>query len=266
MKHNRSALVTGASSGIGETFARKLAAQGYDLILVARRQNRLEALAQEFERNYSVAVEIVVADLANEQDMIRVENHIRKTEDLDILINNAGFGTSGSFADMAIKKTINMIHVHVMASTRFTWTALQGMLKRNRGIIINVSSMAIFLPFPTAVNYCSTKAYLNMFSESLQNQVKGTNIKVQALCPGFTYTGFHDTEEYQDFDRSMFPKWLWMTSEEVVEQSLHALSGKKVIFVPGMKNRILVWLMKNAITSRILRKVMARKKEENYNE
>jgi short-subunit dehydrogenase len=156
-----------------------------------------------------------------------------------------------------------MINVHVIASTRFTWVALQGMLEHNRGTIINVSSMAAFLPFPIAVNYCSTKAYLNMFSESLQNQLKDTNITVQALCPGFTYTGFHDTVEYKDFDRKMIPKWLWMTSEEVVEQSLKALSGKKVIFIPGVKNRILVWLMRNTITSCVLRKVIAQKKKEN---
>jgi short-subunit dehydrogenase len=266
MKQNKpgTALITGASSGIGEAFARKLAAQGYDLILVARRQKRLEALAQELKHSYSVIVEIVVADLAKKQDITRVENHIRKTEDLDILINNAGFGTPGAFADIAIEKTINMINVHVIASTRFTWMALQGMLTRNRGTIIYVSSMAAFLPFPTAVNYCSTKAYLNMFSESLQNQLKDTNITVQALCPGFIYTEFHDTEEYKDFDRTMIPEWLWMTSDEVVEQSLNALSRnrKKVIFIPGVKNRILVWLMKNTMTSCIFRKVMARKKEE----
>jgi short-subunit dehydrogenase len=259
------ALITGTSSGIGEAFARKLAAQGYDLVLVARRKNRLEDLAQELKHNDAVTVRIIVADLANEQDMTRVENHIRKTEDLNMLINNAGFGTPGAFADIAIEKTINMINVHVIASTRFTWMALQGMLIRDWGVIINVSSMAAFLPFPTAVSYCSTKAYLNMFSESLQNQLKDTNITVQVLCPGFTYTGFHDTAEYKDFDRTRIPEWLWMTSEEVVEQSLKALSGKKVIFIPGVKNRILVWLMKNPMISRVLRKVMARKKRQHYN-
>jgi len=266
MKQNKpgTALITGASRGIGEAFARKLAAQGYALIVVARRQNRLKDLAQELNRSCSVAVEVVVADLTNEQDMTRVESYISKIEHLDILINNAGFGTPGSFAEIEIEKTIYMINVHVIASTRFTWAALQGMLKRNRGFIINVSSMAAFLPFPTAVNYCSTKAYLNMFSESLQNQLKETNIKVQALCPGFTYSGFHDTPEYKNFDRATISRWLWMTSEEVVEQSLKALSKKKVIFIPGVKNRILVWLMKNTITSHILRGIMAKKKKENY--
>lgn len=249
------ALITGASSGIGEAFVYKLAAQNYDLIIVARRQQRLEDLARDIKRKYPIVIEVVVADLSNEQDMIRVEQYIRKTENLDILINNAGFGTPGTFAEIPVEKTVRMIHVHILASTRFSWAALQGMLKRNKGAIINVSSMAAFLPFPTAVNYCSTKAYLNVFSEALQRQLRDTNITIQALCPGYTYTGFHDTDEYQDFNRSRIPTWLWMSSEEVVEQSLWALPKKQVIFIPGLKNRMLVWLMKNRITSYLLKKV-----------
>lgn len=257
------ALITGASSGIGAAFARKLAAQGYDLILVARRQKKLEDLATELRNQYSVAVDLVIADLAKEQDMIRVEERIIPAKDLTMLINNAGFGTPGLFHENELEKTVNMLNVHVIASTRFAWKALQGMITCNRGIIINVSSMAAFLPFPTSVNYCSTKAYLNVFSEALQNQLRHTNIKVQALCPGFTYTEFHDTPAYKDsFDRSAFPKWIWMTSEDVVEQSLKAVSKKKVIFIPGVQNRILVWLMRNAMTSCILRTIMARKRRQ----
>lgn len=249
------ALITGASSGIGEAFVYTLAAQNYDLILVARRQQRLEDLSRDIKAKYPIAIEVVVADLSHEQDMMRVEQHIRKTENLDILINNAGFGTPGTFAEIPVEKTVQMIHVHILASTRFSWAALQGMLKRNKGAIINVSSMAAFLPFPTAVSYCSTKAYLNVFSEALQRQLKDTNITIQALCPGYTYTAFHDTEEYQDFHRSKIPTWLWMSSEEVVEQSLRALSKKQVIFVPGLKNRVLAWSLRNSITSYFLKKV-----------
>ncbi len=255
------ALITGASSGIGKAFAQKLAAQGYDLIIVARRRKHLEDLAGDLRSRYPVTVKVVIADLSKEQDIMRVEHHICETDKLEMLINNAGFGTPGFFPEIEIEKTRNMIHVHVMASTRFAWAALQGMITRKRGTIINVSSLAAFLPFPRAVSYCSTKVYLNMFSESLQNQLIETNISIQALCPGFTYSGFHDTEEYKNsFNRSSIPKWLWMTSEEVVEQSLKALSKKKVIVIPGVKNRILVWFMMNIFTSSIFRKIMAKKK------
>ena len=256
----KTALITGASSGIGAAFARELAARGYDLILVARRQERLEKLTRELNERYGIEAAVLVADLATEQGMTSVEERIRLTEPLTILINNAGFGVPGLFHEHELEKTINMLNVHVIASTRFTWTALQQMATRNQGVIINVSSIAAFLPYPMAVGYCSTKAYLNVFSEALQNQLRHTNITIQALCPGFTYSEFHDTPEVRDsFHRSDYPKWMWMNAGEVVEHSLNALSKKNVIVIPGWRNRMLVWLMKNGVTAWLARAIMARK-------
>lgn len=250
------ALVTGASSGIGKVFAEALAARGYNLIIVARRQQRLEELAEELTSRYSLKVKVLVADLSQEQEILRVEQHILQINNLTTLINNAGFGTPGTFAEIPIQRTQNMLNVHILATTRLTWAALQGMRKRNQGAIINVSSIAAFLPFPTAVGYCSTKVYLNVFSDALQRQLRDTDITIQALCPGFTYTGFHDTPEYTGFDRSRFPRWMWMSAEDVVQQSLRALSKKRVIVVPGKRNKVLVWLMTNSITAFIFRKIV----------
>ena len=127
------------------------------------------------------------------------------------------------------------------------------MLKRDRGVIINVSSLASFLPYPSAVTYCATKTYINTFSIALQKQLRHTNISVQVLCPGYTYSGFHDTPEYAHFTRSTIPKWLWMTSEEVAVRSLRAVNRKSVFFVPSFLYRLALWLMRNPITGFVLR-------------
>ena len=246
MDDNRqgTALVTGASSGIGEAFARKLASQNYDLVIIARRKDRLLELARELKSNYSISVYVIPADISTEKGIEQVEEYIKKAKNLNILINNAGFGTRGNFSDVSPEKSINMINVHVLAPTRFCRSVLPGMIKQNQGSIINVSSLAAFYPIKGNAIYKATKTYLIMFSKSIQNELKNYNIKVQALCPGFVYTGFHDTNEFKDFDRSSVPKWLWMSAEEVVKQSLKALRKKKVIFIPGIKNRIIAGLLK----------------------
>ena len=244
MNKHRTAIVTGASSGIGEAFARELASQNYDLVIIARRKDRLEELARELKINYPISVDVIVADLFTEEDIERVEEHIKKFQTLDMLINNAGFATEGYFSDVLPEKSINMINVHVLAVTRFCRAALPDMIKRNRGSIINVSSLASFYPITGNAIYSATKAYLNMFSKTLQKELKDYKIRIQALCPGFTVTEFHDTEEFKDFDRSTIPKWLWMSAQEVAEQSLKALRKNKVVFTPGIKNRILAGVLK----------------------
>ena len=244
MNKHRTAIVTGASSGIGKAFAKELASQNYDLVIIARRKDRLLELARELKSNYSISVDVIPADISTEKGIERVEEYIKKAKNLDILINNAGFGTKGNFSDVSPEKSINMINLHVLAVTRFCRAALPDMIKRNKGSIINVSSLAAFYPIKGNAIYKATKTYLIVFLKSIQNELKNYNIKVQALCPGFVYTGFHDTNEFKDFDRSSVPKWLWMSAEEVVKQSLKALRKKKVIFIPGIKNRILAGLLK----------------------
>ena len=201
------ALVTGASSGIGAAFARKLASQGHDLVLVARRQQRLASLADELHEQFCVNVEVLVADLTDAIDVGRVERRIAELRPLDILVNNAGFGIAGKFAETQVDRHLAMIHVHVLASVRFSRAALPGMLARGQGAIINVSSIGAFMPKPGDVTYCATKAYLNTFSEALQAELRGTGVQIQALCPGFTHTEFLDNPEYWEVpDRNQNPR------------------------------------------------------------
>jgi len=243
---SRTALITGASSGIGAAFARQLAPQGFHLILVARRKERLAALAADLQGRFPISAEVLDADLSEPADIERVERRIAELENVDLLINNAGLGAPGSFAEIDLVTQLTMIDVHIIASVRLCRATLPGMITRHRGAIINVSSIAGLVPIPGSATYSSTKAYLNVFSEALQAELRGTGVKVQALCPGFTHTGFHDTPEHKGFHRSGIPEALWMSPEEVAAQSLNALGRRQVVFVPGFKNRLLAVAARNA--------------------
>jgi short-subunit dehydrogenase len=235
---SKSAMVTGASSGIGEAYARLLASLGYDLFIVARRIDRLISVAQELKDRYGVSVTVLQGDLCSENDLCKVEEKVRGTANLSVLINNAGFGTLGPFVDVDISKSLNMIALHVTAATRLVKAALPGMFARREGIIVNVASMAPFLPVSGNTIYNATKAYLIAFSECLQLEVESAGIRVQALCPGFTRTGFHSVDEYKNVDFSTIPSFLWMPADKVAALSWQALGNKKVIFIPGFINRM----------------------------
>jgi len=250
-KSNLTALITGASSGIGEEYARQLAARGYDLILVARREDRLNAVRDNLTGEYPVQIEVCVADLGKLGDIERVAEQITRTADLELLVNNAGFGTMGSFAEIDVARQLEMVQVHVSAAMRLIRAALPGMIQRHRGAIINVSSLAGFLIAPGSATYGATKAFLNHFSESLQIELTATGIHVQSLCPGFTYTGFHDTTELSHFDRAQIPRGLWMSSEAVVTTSLRQLHSGRVICIPGVKNRWLARLLRLRMANKI---------------
>lgn len=234
------ALVTGASSGLGEVFARKLAARGYDLILVARREDRLRSLAAELP----VHVTVLVADLANEDGLAAAESAIRDCDRLELLVNNAGFGTLGRFWQADIGGQRRMHDLHVAATMRLTHAALRKMVPRKRGNAINVSSVAAFGQSPGNVSYCSTKAWMNSFCEGLDMELRefGSPVRVQALCPGFTVTGFHDT---LGMDRRRIPAFLWMKSDDVVEASLQALDKGRVVVIPGWKYKLGAALLKH---------------------
>lgn len=232
------ALVTGASSGIGAVFARKLSARGHQLILVARRRDRLEALASELG-----GAEVLVADIAADADVRRVEERIAEEPNLELLVNNAGFGTHGRFWECDLEAQERMHRVHVTAVLRLTHAALAGMLARARGSIINVSSVAGFLHNPFSVSYGATKAWINSFTEALHVELKsaGAPVRVQALCPGFTYSEFHDV---LGIDRSIIPRSLWMSAEEVVDASLRGLEQNNLIVIPGWRYRWFVYFQK----------------------
>lgn len=231
------ALVTGASSGIGAVFARRLSGMGYRLLLVARRKDRLDQLASELPGG----AEVVAADLAEDAGLRRVEDRITAEPQLEILINNAGFGSLGNFIEADLEIQDRMHRLHITAIMRLSHAALRGMIQRRSGSIVNVSSVAAFLHNPQSVSYGATKAWINSFTESLYVELKsiGSSVKVQALCPGFTISEFH---EVLGISREAIPRSLWMSAEEVVDTSLRALERNELIVIPGWKYRFFVRL------------------------
>ncbi len=230
------ALITGASSGIGAAFAERLAREGYALVLVARRRDRLEALAAQLTARHGVAVEVFPADLANFADVERLTQRVAGLE-LDILVNNAGFGTSDYFVETEAEQLAAMLRVHAEAATRLARAALPGLLARKRGAIINVASVAAFYPLPRSAVYGPSKAYLVGFSEALSVELAGTGVRVQALCPGFTRTEF---QEVAAIESGGLPDFVWLSPEYVVEQSLRDLRAGVVISTPGLGYKALV--------------------------
>jgi len=241
-------LITGASSGIGYSYARRLARQGYSLVLVARRQERLESLANDLKVQHGTISKVIVADLATDTGIKKVERAIAKGPTIDMLINNAGFGTQGNFVDVDLKKHLDMLHVHINATVRLTYAALPAMIEQKNGVIINVSSMGAFMASPGGAIYNPTKSFLNMFSEIIQKENIDNGITVQALCPGFTHTNFHEVGDFEGFDRSVVDDQYWMSAEAVVDESLQALDKGKVVLVPGSKNRMFITAFQNPAT------------------
>jgi short-subunit dehydrogenase len=239
------ALITGASSGIGAAFAWELAKRGNDLILVARRGDRLEELARGMEQKYGIAAGIVAADLATEEGLASVEQRIQAEENLELLVNNAGFGTRGLFFRADVDGQDLMHRLHVLATLRLTHAALQGMVRRGKGGIINVSSVAAFWQSPGSVSYCATKCWMNSFTEGLALELKGAGsaVKMQALCPGYTRSEFHDAA---GMDRKLIADSLWMSAEEVVSASMTGLDRGQLVVVPGWRYKFAVFLMKHA--------------------
>lgn len=240
----RTALVSGASAGLGAEYARQLAAAGTDLILVARRLDRLEVLAEELRGKHGVSVDAVQADLTDAGDLGRVEKLATESATLDLLVNNAGFGGRTGFVKGGTPDHVGMVRVHVEAAVRLTRAALPGMIERGRGAVINVASVAAFSPFSGAM-YSGTKAFLVMFSQNLQAEVRSKGIVVQALCPGMTHTEFHQVAE---IDKAIVPKPFWMSAEKVVRISLRRLRHG-VVCIPGWKNKVIAFLMRCPATA-----------------
>jgi short-subunit dehydrogenase len=249
----RAALVTGASSGIGAAFAQALAREQYDLVLVARRADRLEELAKSLREARPVEVEVLPADLTDAAGIARVVARIEENPP-DLLVNNAGRGTFGSFADLDRERELDEIELNVSALVRLTHASLSGMLRRGHGAVINVSSMAGFQPMPFNATYGGTKAFVNSFTEALHEELRESGVRVQVLCPGFTRTEFQDTAGVED---SAVPGFAWMEAEEVVEASLRALERGDLVCVPGATNRVLAALQRTS-PHLLTRRLMAR--------
>jgi short-subunit dehydrogenase len=252
------ALITGASAGIGASFARQLAARNYDLVLVARRLEPLEKLARELEREYSIRAETLTADLATDEGQNAVERRIAAADSLDLLVNNAGFGSRGLFFESDLAVQDQMHRLHVLATLRLTHAALKGMVARRRGAVINVSSVAGFFSTPGNVGYCATKHWMNVFTEGLSLELKSIHspVTVQSLCPGFTYSEFHDR---MGVDRSRIPKYLWLQADDVVAQSLRGLDRGQLFVITGWPYKLAVLLAK-LLPSKLARAVNRRQR------
>ncbi len=235
------AVITGASAGLGKVFATQLAARGHDLALVARDAGRLSALAAELSAAHGVRVESWPADLGRRTDVDALITRLGQAPRIDVLVNNAGFGTQGALAKADTAGQEQMIEVHVMATNRLVQAVLPGMLARRNGGIVNVSSVASWVATPGNVNYCATKAYLRTFSLALAAECAGRGVTVQALCPGFTHTEFH---QRLGFDKGGIPAILWLSADRVVHESLDALAARgPVVVVPGKRYKLMVWLL-----------------------
>lgn len=257
----RLALITGASSGFGAEYARQLADRGTNLILVARTEAKLQAIAEEVAEHYGVMTEVLAADLSRPQGMSKVVRAIENHPDIDLLINNAGYGLPGEFHTSDIEKQVDMLRVHIEAVNRLTRAALPAMAERRQGAVINLSSVAGFGPGPGSINYSATKGYLIRFSKSLSLEMKPHNVRVQAFCPGFTHTGFHDTPELkEDFDKEAFPGFLWAPVDKTVAISLRALDRNRVVVVPHFINKLNSWLLSSRFYFPIARAFTPRRK------
>jgi uncharacterized protein len=237
------ALVTGASAGIGAAYARRLAAEGYDLVLVARREDRLKDLATELTSRHGVNAQPLPADLTSDADLQTVEERIAQEERLEFLLNNAGFGGRGRFYESPVGDVSAMHRLHVMATLRLAHAALRKMTTRGKGSLVNVSSVAAFVARPGSISYHASKAWMNAFTEGLYLELKQgrSPVRVQALCPGYTLTEFHDVI---GMDRKTIAASLWTPVDKVVEASLEGLKRNQLFVVPGWRYKFIVALLR----------------------
>lgn len=239
------ALVTGASAGIGSEFCRQLAAQGYSIVLVARRRDRLETLAAELQRDHGVETRVYALDLAAVGAGAELAQNLQNENiSVEFLVNNAGYGVPGHFTVPDWRTHAEFIQVMITAVCDLTWRLLPGMLACRSGYIINVASLAGLVPGSAAHTlYGASKSFLIRFSESLAMENKTTGVRISALCPGFTYSEFHDVSGTRELVSKM-PSWMWMSAAEVVSFGIDAVMQKhRIVAIPGRVNRAIAGLV-----------------------
>jgi hypothetical protein len=252
------ALITGASSGIGEAYSRRLAEKGYSLILTARRKDRLNKTAADFKKRYKTETIIIPADLSTEKGIDIVLKKIKSIKNIEFFVHAAGFGTRGDFADIAESKIRGMAVLHNLAAITLARKVLPSMIKRNKGFLVFVSSLGAFFTTKEYVMYSATKAFLNMFVLGLETEVKKTGVIVQALCPGLTKTEFLSTPEYKDFNYQQIPEFAWMTAEQVIDESVKNLKKSKPVYIPGIMNRLFVSILESPILGTFIKYILGK--------
>jgi len=241
------ALVTGATAGIGESFTRLLAQNNYNIVLVARDMPRLQERASQLQSQFNVQTHIIQADLSTDAGCSAVEEYITNNQ-IDVLINNAGFGINKAFTMSELKAEQEMFDVLVRTPMRLMHIVLPGMKQRNKGVLINVSSVAGYI---AGGSYSAAKSYLTVISESLHTELAGTNVKICALCPGFTRTEFHQRGR---MSMKGLPSFMWLNSDRLVAKAWSDALKGKAVSIPGWQYQLLVFVIQSLPRS-IIRKI-----------
>ena len=251
--HRRTALITGSSSGIGAAFAEVFAAERFDLVITARREERLQELAASIEKRHGVRVRVIVGDLSETDAAARL--HAGLTERglvVDALVNNAGFGVPGGFLNSEWMRHAAALQVMVVGLAELTHRLLPGMIERGYGRIINVASLAALVPAPAGHTlYAASKAFVVKFSESLANEVRPAGVHVIALCPGFTFSEFHDVTGTRAQVREL-PRWLWMDAPSVAREGFDAVMAGAPLHVTGRVNRSIAFIARHMPQRRVV--------------
>ncbi len=237
-QRNGTAVITGAAGGFGQCFARTLAKKGYDLLLIDRRQPELAEVQGKLQSQFDVQVSSRVVNLTDHDDVESLANHLASDRSIEMLVNNAGFANLRQYTEISPEKHEQMIALHVTAPNRLTRAVLPTLIDKNKGVIVNVSSLGAWLPSGDA-QYAATKAYLLVLAQALHQELRGTGVQVQALCPSFVDTGFHNTHEMNRFPRASIPASLWMTPEQVIDSCFQGLARNRAIVIPGWRNRVI---------------------------
>ena len=234
----RTALITGASSGIGEAFAEAFAAAGFNLVITARREDRLRAVAERLEKRYGTRVQVVAADLSRADAPARLCDDIAaRGLTIDALVNNAGFGVPGTFIASEWERHAELLQVMIVSLAELTRRLVPGMVERKYGRVINVASLAALVPAPAGHTlYAAAKAFIVKFSEALASEVRAAGVHVTALCPGFTRSEFHDVAGMRA-PVTELPGWLWMDASTVARQGFEAVMSGTPVYVTGRVNR-----------------------------
>ena len=239
---NKTAVITGATSGIGTAFAEKFAELGYELVITGRRKDTIEAIAAQMREKYGVNVEVILAELSKKEGIQKVVERIKGRE-IEILVNNAGFGVNSLYqvSDLAVME--QLAKVNVLAPMELIHAVLPGMVERGSGTIINISSESVYIIVPKNAVYSGAKAFLKSFTEGLHLDLMDTGVRVMAVCPGLTHTDFHEKmgmNKSRQTDRGQIK---WMSPENVVEAALKDLEKGKVICIPGTHTKMLTHML-----------------------
>jgi uncharacterized protein len=250
------ALVTGATAGLGASFARRLAAEGRDLVLVARTADRLDSMAADLRQRFGVQIEVLPSDLSTEAGCAVVAARVSQPErPVDTLVNNAGIGLYRRFGEAPLVDEKRLLDLNVGSVLALTYAAVGAMTARGRGEIINVSSVAGFIPRGASTTYAAGKAWVTSFSEGVSLLLAGTGVRITAVCPGFTHTEFHARAEA---DMSGTPSWMWLDADRVVAEGLADARAGVVISVPSKRYKVLLMLVR-VLPRSVIRRVMARR-------